>query len=281
MNEMNEDMLYTDLACERRRADLDCHGIEYRKERNINGVWERIRIKSEAGARAMGKPMGYYDSLHTVRLDRVNYEEIMGLTEELAGEICEMLEKVGAVGTNVLVVGLGNQGLTPDATGPDSADKISPTRHIAECDEGLFSTLGCARLSVIKPGVESKSGISSALAVLGISREIKPDLVIAIDSLMARGRERLGSTIQISSTGICPGSGIGRSGGEISERTLGVPVIAIGVPTVIDSHSLCDEGTDKKRGEGLMMSPKEIGEIVKNAAEIIGGAINLSFGIFS
>ena len=278
---MNDDMIYTDLACERRRADLKIGGIEYRKERNINGTWERIRIKSEGGARAMGRPMGYYDSLHTTRLDRVDYEEIMGLTEELAGELCEMVERVGAVGTNVLVVGLGNQGLTPDATGPECADRIRPTRHIAECDEGLFSTLGCARLSVLKPGVESKSGISSSLVVEGIAREIKPDLVIAIDSLMARGRERLGSTIQISSTGIAPGSGIGKSKNEISERTLGVPVIAIGVPTVIDSRSLCDESTDKKGGEGLMMSPKEIGEIVKNAAEIIGGAINLSFGIFS
>ena len=276
-----DDISYTDLACERRRADMNISGIEYKKEKNINGIWERIRIKSEAGARAMGRPMGFYDSLHTARLDRLDYEEIMGLTEELAGELCEMVERMGAVGTNVLVLGLGNQGLTPDATGPDSADKVRPTRHIAECDEGLFSTLGCARVSVLKPGVEAKSGISSSLVVEGIAREIKPDLVIAIDSLMARGRERLGSTIQISSTGICPGSGIGKSKHEISERTLGVPVISIGVPTVIDSRALGDEGADKKGGEGLMVSPKEIGEIVKNAAEIIGGAINLSFGIFS
>ena len=276
-----DDISYTDLACERRRADMNISGIEYKKEKNINGIWERIRIKSEAGARAMGRPMGFYDSLHTARLDRLDYEEIMGLTEELAGELCEMVERMGAVGTNVLVLGLGNQGLTPDATGPDSADKVRPTRHIAECDEGLFSTLGCARVSVLKPGVEAKSGISSSLVVEGIAREIKPDLVIAIDSLMARGRERLGSTIQISSTGICLGSGIGKSKHEISERTLGVPVISIGVPTVIDSRALGDEGADKKGGEGLMVSPKEIGEIVKNAAEIIGGAINLSFGIFS
>lgn len=277
---MIEDISYTDLACERRRANINIPGIEYRREQNINGTWERIRIKSEVGERAMGRPIGYYDSLHTTRLDRADYEEIMGLTEELAGELCEMVERIGAVGTNVLVLGLGNQGLTPDATGPECADRIRPTRHIAECDEALFSTLGCAKVSVLKPGVEAKSGISSSLVVEGIAEKIKPDLVIAIDSLMARGRERLGSTIQISSTGICPGSGIGKSKKEISQRTLGVPVIAIGVPTVIDSRALGDEA-DKKGTEAMMVSPKEIGEIVKNAAEIIGGAINLSFGIFS
>ncbi len=279
---IDNDMIYTDLACERRKADFSCGGVEYTKEENICGLWERIKIKNDAGAKAMGRPVGLYDSLHTERLDKVDYEAVMGLTEELAGELCSMVERTGAVGTNVLVIGLGNQGLTPDATGPDSADKVRPTRHIAEIDSGLFSTLGCAKVSVLKPGVASKSGIDSATVVEGITKEIQPDLVIAIDSLMARGRERLGSTIQISNTGICPGSGIGKLKREISERTLGVPVIAIGVPTVIDSRAFGSERQDKKRGgDGMLVSPKEIGDIIKNAAEIIGGSINLAFGIFS
>lgn len=279
---MNYSNLYTDLACERRRADLSDTGIDYKRERNINGVWERIKITSEAGARAIGKPIGIYDSLHTERLDKMGYEEIMGVTEELAGELCEIAEMSGAIGTNILVVGLGNQNLTPDATGPESADRVRATRHISEIDEGIFTTLGCAKISVLKPGVVAKSGIDSATAIEGIAKEIKPDLVIAIDSLVARGRERLGSTLQISNTGICPGSGLGKAKKEINEATLGAKVITIGVPTVISTEALSDEKTDgKRRYEEMLVSPKEVGEIVKNAAEIIGGAINLAFGIFS
>ena len=279
---MNYDNFYTDLACERRRADLNSAGVDYKRERNINGVWERIKITSEEGARAIGKPIGIYDSLHTARLDKIGYEEIMGVTEELAGELCEMAELSEAIGTNILVVGLGNQNLTPDATGPESADKVRPTRHIAEIDRGIFSALGCAKISVFKPGVVAKSGIDSATAIEGIAKEINPDLVIAIDSLVARGRERLGSTIQISNTGICPGSGLGGAKKEINETTLGAKVITIGVPTVISTEELSDrKNEEKRRYEQMLVSPKEVGEIVKNAAEIIGGAINLAFGIFS
>lgn len=279
---MNYDNIYTDLACERGRGRLPQNGVDYKRESNINGIWERIRITNEEGARAMGRPVGLYDSLHTLRLDKMDYEEIMGVTEELAGELCEMVEESGGVGTNILVVGLGNQNLTPDATGPESADRVRPTRHIAELDDNLFSTLGCSRISVLKPGVVAKSGIESATAIEGIAREIRPDLVIAIDSLVARGRERLGSTLQISNTGICPGSGLGKAKREISAHTLGATVISIGVPTVINSEALSGCGDRLgKRSEDMLVSPKEVGEIVKNAAEIIGGAINLAFGIFS
>ena len=279
---MNYDNLYTDLACERGRGRLPSDGIDFKREKNINGVWERIRVKNEHGARAIGKPVGLYDSLHTLRLDKMDYEQIMGVTEELAGELCDIVERSGGVGTNILVVGLGNQNLTPDATGPESADRVRATRHIAELDEGLFSTLGCAKISVLKPGVVAKSGIDSATAIEGIAKEIRPDLVIVIDSLVARGRERLGSTLQISNTGICPGSGLGRAKREISAHTLGATVISIGVPTVISTEAFLDDKRDRsKYCEDMLVSPKEVGEIVKNAAEIIGGAINLTFGIFS
>ena len=277
---MNHDDLYTDLACERGR--FPTKGIDYRREKNINGIWERIRVHGDEGAKMLGKPQGLYDSLHTTRLDKMGYEEIMGVTEELAGELCEIVERSGGVGTDILVVGLGNQHLTPDATGPEVADKVRATRHIAEMDEGLFSTLGCAKISVLKPGVMARSGIDSATVIEGIAKEIKPDLVIAIDSLVARNRERLGTTMQISNTGICPGSGLGKAKREINEKTLGATVISIGVPTVISSEAFTTEKNNFHRhSEEMLVSPKEIGDIVKNAAEIIGGAINLAFGIFS
>lgn len=274
--------IYTDLACERRNYRIDAEGVDFKKEKNINGVWERIKIKNEHGEKAIGRPMGIYDSLHTERLDKMSYEEIMGVTEELAGELCDIIEASGAVGTNILVVGLGNQNLTPDAIGPESADRVRATRHIAELDQALFNTLCCSKISVLKPGVVSRSGIESATAVEGIVKEIRPDLIITIDSLVARGRERLGSTLQISNTGIRPGSGLGNTKREISKETLGARVISIGVPTVISASAFSSIENERKRlGEEMLVSPKEIGEIVKNAAEIIGGAINLAFGIFS
>lgn len=279
---MNYDELYTDLACERGGGKLPTNGIDYKREKNVNGIWERIKIRNKEGAELIGKPIGLYDSLHTLRLDKMDYEDIMGVTEELAGELCVMAEKSEAIGTNILVVGLGNQYLTPDATGPESADKVRATRHIAEYDKGLFSTLGCAKISVFKPGVIARSGIDSSTAIEGISKEIKPDLVIAIDSLVARDRARLGTTIQISNTGICPGSGLGKAKKEINKETLGAQVISIGVPTVISTSAFTSEKNEFfKHSDEMLVSPKEIGEIVKNAAEIIGGAINLAFGIFS
>ncbi len=285
MNHFDE--IYTDLACERKRVDLNCPGIDYVKESNINGTWEKIKVKDKEGARAIGRPVGLYDSLHTDRLDTLDYEAIMGVTEELSGELCEMVEMTGAVATNILVVGLGNQGLTPDAIGPESADRVRATRHIFEADEALFNTLGCAKISVVKPGVTSKSGLDSSVIVEGVAKKIKPDLIIAIDSLMAKGRDRLGTTFQISNTGIIPGSGLGNSKNGIDESTLNIPVICIGVPTVIDSRTLAADNEkdlkriNKKSGEAMFVSPKDVGDIVENAAEIIGGAINLAFGIFS
>ena len=99
------DEFYTDLACERRRANLNCEGIKYEKTTNINGTWERISVTTEDGAKAIGRPMGIYDSLHVNRLDTLDYEEIMGVTEELAGELCEIVEKSDAVATNILPSG--------------------------------------------------------------------------------------------------------------------------------------------------------------------------------
>lgn len=276
------DSPYTDLACERRRADIRVAGVEYRKEENICGIWERIHISSDEGAISIGRPMGFYDTLTLPRMDLMDFEEIMGAKEELAGELCEMVERCDVTPASVLIVGLGNGELTPDAVGPRTADKVHPTMHIYKLDEGLFDTLGCSKISVLKPGVTAKSGLDSSLIVKGVCDLVKPDLVIAIDSLRARDRGRLGSTIQISSTGIVAGSGLRGARSEISEAILGSPIISIGVPTVIDSRALtCGEQKTASYhgGDGLMVSPKEIGEIVENAAEIIGGAINLAFGI--
>ena len=278
----HSDEILTDLACERRRADTNIRGVEYRKEENINGIWERIRISSEEGAKAIGRPKGYYDTLTLPRMDLMDFEELMGAKEELASELCEMAERCDITATSVMIVGLGNGDLTPDAVGPKTADKIHPTMHIYNLDEGLFNSLGCSKVSVIKPGVTAKSGLDSSVIVKGICDIIRPDLVIAIDSLRARDRSRLGNTVQISNTGIVAGSGLRGARSEINEKTTGAPVISIGVPTVIDSRALALGEQNRPSyggGDGMMVSPKEISDIIENAAEIIGGAINIVFGI--
>ena len=176
----------------------------------------------------------------------------------------------------ILVVGLGNRELTPDAIGPASAAEVDATMHLKTEDRDLFDTLGCSEICVLCPDVTSNSGITAAKIVKSVVDAVKPTVVFAIDSLASRSEERLGNTVQVSSTGIIPGTGVGHNGVKIDEELLGVPVIAIGIPTVISTAALSGQAGGK---EGFFVSPKGINKIVKNGAKIIGGGINQAFGI--
>lgn len=272
--------IYTDLACERRRADESLPDVNYRRERCSVGTWEKIEITGEAGAASIGRPVGFYDTLLLDRFDLLDGASTEISKDELAHELISMLEKIKCDVKRLLIVGLGNASLTPDALGAQTASLIKPTLHIKSIDENTFRSLGCAEIAVIKPGVGSESGLDAKDTVKGICDRIHPDAVIAIDALAARAPERLGTTIQLSSTGIIPGGGLGSPRGAISIDTIGVPVISIGVPTVMDARFfLCD---DLKRTEGrsaMFVSPKEINEIVDVGADIIADGINRAFGI--
>lgn len=276
-----ETSFYTDLAIERRRADTDIRGVYYKSRESDGGIWECIRIFSEEGEKSIGRPMGRYDTLNTGRLDLLGEDEIDAATEEIAKKLCEMVDGVEAAPDRILVVGLGNASLTPDSTGPKCAATVKPTMHIKEFDKESFRMLDCSEIAVLSPGVTANSGLDSTEVVLGVCRRINPSLIIAVDSIATRSTERLGSTVQISDTGLFPGSGIGNSGVAMNEDTLGAPVIAVGVPTVIDSRIFATGGcSDKKpQGEAMLVSPKEIDEITDVAARIIGGAVNQAFGI--
>lgn len=279
----NEEMsdMFTDLAVERRRINPEIRGVEYKSVECGVGIWECIKIGSEEGARSIGRPKGKYDTLSTGRMDLLSEDEIDDATEEIARKLCEMMDSASAIPDRLLVVGLGNRNLTPDSIGPKAACLVKPTLHIKDFDEEMFSSLECSEIAVITPGVTAESGIDSAEIVKGISRRILPDAIIAVDAIATRSAERLGSTVQISDTGLFPGSGIGNSKSALTESTLGIPVIAIGVPTVIDSRifGVQDATKIKPNAEAMMVSPKEIDEITTNAARIIGGAINQAFGI--
>ncbi len=277
------DFPYTDLAAERRRADIELPGVDFKRESTPIGVWERIKITSEEGARSIGRPRGIYDTLGTERMDLLSLSDVDDAIEEVARELCYLFEYSGIYPDRLLVVGLGNRALTPDAIGPMAADRVRPTLHIKKCDEELFYSLECSEIAVSTPGVASVSGIDACLAVKTLTESISPDAVIAIDSLASRSPRRLGRTVQISNTGIMPGSGLGGSASPINEATLGVPVIALGVPTIIDSRMFWHdasggEGDTSLAREAMFVSPKEINEIVDVAAKIISGGINQAFG---
>lgn len=273
---------YTDLAMERRRADTECSGIEYRREYGRIGYWERIRVTNSEGEESIGRPIGIYDSLCIGRMDRLDEDEIEDCVEEVARTLCRMCDEESISPERILVVGLGNRKLTPDSLGGESTDKIKPTMQIKKEDEILFYSLECSEIAVLQCDVLSKSGIDAQDHIRAVCNRLSPDLVIAIDSLASRSPDRLGTTLQISSTGICPGSGIGSSRGKIDDTVLGVPVIAIGVPTVINSRMLVktkDEVRAPKADENLMVCPVAINEIIKGASRIIAGGINQAFGL--
>ena len=268
----------SDLACERRRADTSLSGVDYRKEITSGGVWERISITSEDGARSIGRPCGKYDTLTLERMDLMDVGGIADATEEIARELCLLADGLGITPERLLVLGLGNRELTPDSVGPKSAEAVNATLHIKEADEACFSALECSAIAVLCPGVSAESGMDAAKTTAAVCRSMRPDAIIAIDALSARSPARLGRTVQLSDTGIFPGTGVGNPRGAITKETVGVPVIAIGVPTVIDARLLSGERYDLS-GEAMFVSPKEINGIVRAAARIISGGINQAFGI--
>ena len=268
----------SDLACERRRADLSVEGVERTTECNDGFSWERIRISSTEGARAIERPMGCYDTLTLPRMDKLSEEDIDDAGNEIAKELCLAVERLGIYPERLLIVGLGNRDLTPDSIGPRVASAINATMHLPDYDRGLFYELECSEIAVLTPGVSAQSGMDSCELICAVCDRIEPDAVIAVDALASASPSRLGTTVQISDTGIFPGSGIGASHGEVTVKTTGVPVIAIGVPTVINARAFA-HGCGDIGLEGMFVSPKEIDGIASAASRIIAIGINQAFGI--
>lgn len=268
----------SDLALERRKASTYTEGIDYKRDVCLGGVWERLKVTSEAGEKSIGRPMGLYDTLTLPRMDTIMPEDIEDAKEEVARELCRILDLCDVSPERILVVGLGNRELTPDAIGPESANEVEATMHIKNEDPEMFDVLGCSEICVVCPDVTSSTGIPAAQIVKSVADDVKPTVVFAIDSLASRSDERLGNTIQISNTGIIPGTGVGHGGVTIDEDLLGVPVIGIGIPTVMSTAYMFDNRSGIKKSN-YFVSPKGINKIVKNGAKIIGGGINQAFGI--
>lgn len=266
----------TDLALEISEAEGKINGIESHEESCGNTKITRIDITTAEGERRMNRKIGKYI---TIELQNFSRNDSFGdeETEIAAREIASLLPKSGTV----LIAGLGNEQITPDALGPKCANLIFSTRHI---DDELKKSIGFASLRSVArvvPGVLGQNGIETGEIIASIVKQISPAALITVDALASRRLARLGCTVQICNTGITPGSGVGNARKEISERTMGIPVIAIGVPTVVDASTLARDLTGEKPkgemqgyGDKMMVTSREIDTVIDRASRFVAFAIN-------
>ncbi len=226
-----------------------------------------ISIKNEYVAKSMGLKIGRYITIQAKKMFMP--ENIANIKNILTGQLQFFLNGK----KSVFVVGLGNRNITPDMLGPSVADKIVATRHIFGKMEKILGYENLKIVSVISPGVLGQTGIETTEIVKSISNFIKPDLLLVVDALAARGFERLGSTIQITDTGISPGSGVENKRKELSKDVLGVPVLVVGVPTVVDMYDMA-KGEEIYNKSLMLMTPKNIDLVVKRSSVIISDSIN-------
>ena len=304
----------TDLALERRDIYQKVNNLK-----QINGIKSteeeineklkvtRVEILNKNGEKAIGKPVGNYVTIDVKKLKLAEDEDIQKASEVVTKELKKIIDIHTDKQGDILVVGLGNIYVTPDALGPKVINEIDVTRHIIKylpqyVDEGTRP------VSAISPGVLGTTGIETVEILKGIVDNIHPKLLIVIDALASRSIDRISSTIQISDTGIVPGAGVGNTRQEISQTTLGIPVIALGIPTVVELATLVSDGIDifidrlQEKAESneylnklqqndkyeevkealnvgdynMIVTPKEIDDLIENMKDIVARGINFA-----
>lgn len=295
----------TDLALEVResfpRDDVEVKGVvleeKYNKNKDIKTTM--VVIKDEKGQEAMGKPIGTYITIEAPKLDREDKSYHEPVSEEIAKYIAELAG--GLKNKSVLIAGLGNREVTPDALGPKVVDNLLVTRHlIREFGKEFKEKNEIESMSAISPGVMAQTGMETGEILHGVIREIKPDLIVVIDALAARSVKRLNTTIQITDTGISPGSGVGNNRKALNQESLGVPVIALGVPTVVDAATIVEDRLEEVLNlqglneaeinqffeevstpsmRNMFVTPKNVDEAIKRISFTISEALNHCFSI--
>ena len=271
----------TDLAIERR---------EYTEKETLDGVLSEVKnvdgikittieIINKQGEQLIGKPKGRYITIETEKLHKSS-QTFSAASEVICKELRNLLPEKGSV----LVAGLGNEDITPDALGPKSVNHLLATRHISSELADSLGLGGLRSVAGIVPGVLGKTGIETVEIIGGVVKKIAPGCVIVVDALASRNTARLGTTVQICDTGVSPGSGVGNRRKGINSETLGVPVIAIGVPTVVDALTMAVDVFEKAGVElpdmdfsehrQMMVTPKEIDSLIDKAAHLIAMGIN-------
>lgn len=255
------------------RTDLAVECFESAEKTKLDGVIVRennavttVEVTNENGALALGKPKGKY-----VTLNVQSFVTDTNVFDERLNEFSSVLKTVlPKNAASVLVVGVGNENITADSLGPKTNDYVLATRHILPDLQKSLAADDLFNVATVTTGVLGETGIETAEIVKGIVRQISPDCVIAVDALAASSAERLGTTIQFSDSGISPGSGVGNHRDEISSTTVGVPVIAIGIPTVVSTGVISGDGSDT-----AFVTPREIDRITEQGAKLIGMGINV------
>ena len=275
----------TDLALEERESfdgsGVEIHGVEVEEscdeERDVRLT--RVKIVSERGAREMGKSRGTYLTLEAPGLASPDED----YHREVSEVIADILRELTGTAESVLLAGLVNRDVTPDALGPQAVSNLMITRHlIREYGREMMGMDGCCVVSGIVPGVMAQTGMETSEILQGIIEETRPDLLIVIDALAARSTRRLGRTVQITDTGIQPGSGVGNHRGSLTKESLGIPVIAIGVPTVVEAAAIVydAQGNCEKMPphlNGMFVTPKNIDEMIKQLSFTLSEALNMVF----
>lgn len=305
----------TDLADERRdlykkanKIENEVDGIEAEEEQITDKIKvTRVKITNEQGEQAIGKKQGNYITIDIQKMNIITEEEAEKASETLANELRKLVENKVQSKEDVLIVGLGNEEVTPDALGPNVVKDIEVTRHIINYLPQYIDE-NARPVSAIAPGVLGTTGIETLEVIKGVVDNIKPKLLIVIDALASRSMERISSTIQLSDTGIVPGAGVGNTRKELTENTLGIPVIALGIPTVVETavvvndaldlfieklqqeaksndylNQLKEEDNYEQIKEALLpkdfnfiVTPKEIDELILNMSEVVARGINMS-----
>ena len=304
----------TDLALERRdiyqRVNKlqQIEGVESTEENiNENIKVSRVKITNQNGEQALGKPIGNYITIDVKKLKIAGEDEIQKASETLSNELRKIIDMHTDKQGEILIVGLGNIYVTPDALGPKVTNEIDVTRHIIKYLPQYVEE-GTRPVSAIAPGVLGTTGIETVEILKGIVDNTKPKLLIVIDALASRSIDRISSTIQISDTGIVPGAGVGNTRQEISQNSLGIPVVAIGIPTVVELATLVSDGIDifidrlQEKAESneylnklqqndkyeevkealnvgeynMIVTPKEIDDLIENMKDVVARGINFA-----
>lgn len=268
----------TDLALESLRLGSpdsgELRGVRSEERLRSGTHIVEVEVLDERGAAAIGKPTGRYVTVETGRLTP---ETLPALAETLAAELRAFLPE--DTRAPALVVGLGNRAVTPDALGPLAAAHTMVTRHLTtHTSDARFASL--RPTAALTPGVLGTTGIESAELILGAAERLRPSVVIAVDALASLAVERLCATVQIASSGIVPGSGVGNSRAALDEATLGVPVIAVGVPTVVDAATVAEQLSgvtpENSRYGRMFVTPRDIDRLVADMARLVGAAVSMA-----
>ena len=293
----------TDLALEMRESfpedDVEIKGVvlneNYDEANNIRV--SVVEIKDDKGAKAMQKPIGTYITIEAPEINRSSDDYFKPASEEIARQLKNLAGNLKR--EELLVVGLGNREVTPDALGPQVVDNLFITRHlIREYGNEFKEKNHLGSVSAISPGVMAQTGMETLEIIKGIIKETKPKLLIVIDALASRSVSRVNTTVQLTDTGISPGSGVGNNRKALNEESLGTKVIAIGVPTVVDAATIVADTLTKymeKSGfdendinqfiyeireqqiENMIVTPKNIDESIKRISYTISEALNSCF----